>query len=280
MLKKKGPNKNLNNSFLLFSLILSGNVWSQDLKKTVDGFVMGDGDFLEGVHLYTNKFENATISDSNGRFSISATVGDTLYISSVNFETKKLVVNNAMIASPSISVGLLEKIYNLDEVIVRPFNLTGFLNVDAEKETRVNQVNSSLLGLPNANVRVMGKSQRMLHEATDGRRIFLSSGTGNFGLTFSFNRIINGISGRTKRLKENIELENEMIEAERLRTLFPSTFFNSELGIPPEELYLFIFFCQNDDRFSDKLNNINRESLVIFLKEKSSCYLRRSFPSK
>ncbi|WP_394974504.1 hypothetical protein [uncultured Croceitalea sp.] len=257
---------------------MSGNVLSQNLKKYVEGFIVGKGEFLEGIHLYTNKFESATISDSNGRFNIPANVGDTLYISSINFKNKRIIVNEAIISNPSISISLLEKIYTLDEVVVTPYNLSGSLNSDLDKFSFENQLNSNVLGLPNANVKLMNKSQRALYEATDGKKIFMRGGTGSFGLTLSFNRIINGISGRTKKLKKNVEIESDMIQAEQLKLMFPSTFFNLELGIPSEEIYLFIFFCQNDVRFSKMFDDGDKESLITFLKEKSIDFNKRSFP--
>ena len=67
---------------------------------------------------------------------------------------------------------LVENTIDLKEVTVTPYNLSGQLDADLEKLSLTPAVNSSSLGLPNVNVVVKPKSERLLIEADRGKLIY------------------------------------------------------------------------------------------------------------
>ncbi|MFS4457296.1 hypothetical protein [Maribacter sp. 2304DJ31-5] len=66
---------------------------------------------------------------------------------------------------------LKDRTINLEEVIARPYNLTGEIDFDIKKPGLKPGVTSSSLGLSNADVKIMGQSERLLLEA-DKRRFY------------------------------------------------------------------------------------------------------------
>lgn len=64
--------------------------------QELEGVVQASEDSLpiEGTHIVNISADKMAVSDENGSFFLVAEVGDTLVVSNVNFNTKKLIVNN------------------------------------------------------------------------------------------------------------------------------------------------------------------------------------------
>jgi ferric enterobactin receptor len=95
---------------LLFLLPLFGS------GQTVSGVVIDekDGKPLEGVTVSIKNKTNATKTDQTGTFTIAATKGDVLQISSINYQSKQIKLKDAS----TINVSLEKTEKNLDEVVI------------------------------------------------------------------------------------------------------------------------------------------------------------------
>jgi hypothetical protein len=87
---------------------------------------------LESVHVINLNQVIGTITNSKGEFSIKAVVNDTLYFSYLGFKSQKVRVTNDMFKFRETRIALTELAYALEEVIVRPYQLTGFLEIDVK----------------------------------------------------------------------------------------------------------------------------------------------------
>ena len=87
---------------------------------------------LESVHIVNLNKVYGTITNKKGEFSIDAAVNDTLYLSFLGFKSQKIRVTNDMFKFKDTKIGLTELAYALEEVIVRPFQLTGYLEIDVK----------------------------------------------------------------------------------------------------------------------------------------------------
>ncbi len=85
---------------------------------------------LESVHVINLNSIVGTISDQEGAFTIPAQVGDTLYLTYLGYKSEKIRVNNDLIRLKNSSIALTELAYALEEVVVRPYQLTGYLEID------------------------------------------------------------------------------------------------------------------------------------------------------
>ncbi|WP_461532831.1 carboxypeptidase-like regulatory domain-containing protein [Sinomicrobium sp.] len=103
---------------------------------------------LDNVHVVNLNQVNGTVTDNNGVFDIAASVNDTLYFSFLGFKSIKIRVTNDMLKFGNTRVGLTELAYALEEVVVRPYRLTGYLEIDA-KNIPINTAGRySISGLP------------------------------------------------------------------------------------------------------------------------------------
>ncbi|MDC6352329.1 carboxypeptidase-like regulatory domain-containing protein [Zeaxanthinibacter sp. PT1] len=87
---------------------------------------------LESVHVINLNQVKGTISDSKGKFKIPAAVNDTLYLTYLGFKSQKIRVTNDMFKFADTRIALTELAYALEEVIIRPYQLTGFLEIDVK----------------------------------------------------------------------------------------------------------------------------------------------------
>ena len=87
---------------------------------------------LESVHVVNLNKLVGTITNPKGEFSITATVNDTLYFSFLGFKSQKIRITNDMYKFKNTKISLTELAYALEEVIVRPFQLTGYLEIDVK----------------------------------------------------------------------------------------------------------------------------------------------------
>lgn len=106
------------------------------------------GRALESVHVINLNRVVGTITDQKGEFSITATVNDTLYFSYLGFKSQKIRVTNDMFKFQDTRIALTELAYALEEVIVRPYQLTGYLEIDVKNLPINSGYQYSISGLP------------------------------------------------------------------------------------------------------------------------------------
>ncbi|MDC0008229.1 carboxypeptidase-like regulatory domain-containing protein [bacterium] len=87
---------------------------------------------LESVHIVNLNQVIGTITDQDGEFTIKAAVNDTLYFSYLGFKPQKIRVTNDMFKFQDTKISLTELAYALEEVIVTPYSLTGYLEIDVK----------------------------------------------------------------------------------------------------------------------------------------------------
>ena len=106
------------------------------------------GNPLESVHVINLNQVIGTITNSKGEFTISAAVNDTIYFSYLGFKSQKIRVTNDMFRFKDTKISLTELAYALEEVIVRPYQLTGYLEIDVKNLPINTAYQYSISGLP------------------------------------------------------------------------------------------------------------------------------------
>lgn len=87
---------------------------------------------MANVHILNLNKVIGTTSDDSGNFSIRAAVNDTLYLSFLGYKSMKIKVTNDMLRFEGTKIGMTELAYALEEVVIKPYKLTGFLDIDAK----------------------------------------------------------------------------------------------------------------------------------------------------
>ena len=117
----------------------------QELTATV---VSAQNDLpLESVHIINLNQVVGAITDPKGRFTIPAAVNDTLYLTYLGYKPQKIRVTNDMFRFGETKIALTELAYALEEVVVRPYQLTGYLEIDVKNLPINNSYQYSISGL-------------------------------------------------------------------------------------------------------------------------------------
>lgn len=130
--------------------------------------------------------------------------------------------------------------------------LTGYIGTDSNIIPTKEVISATSLKLPNADLKKLSKSESMLYTATSG----------------PLDMLINGILGRTKMLKKQIELQKTTQLSQSLLDKYPETYFTSVLKIDRFKIYSFIFFCEDDPNYKSILKSTG-EDIRAFLERKS-----------
>ncbi|MEO7284411.1 carboxypeptidase-like regulatory domain-containing protein, partial [Gelidibacter sp.] len=170
----------------------------------IKGQILANDD-VDGIHILNNTSKTFTISNSNGEFSISVKLNDTLVFSGISYELKKVVVSQSVIHSKSLTIYLSEKVNALDEVVVGKI-LTGDLSSDLANSGVKRNIDFYDLGIQGHQGKPKTQSERQLYTAGDFKPIHLLALLGG---TLPVDPILNAISGRTKLLKNRVHLENQ-----------------------------------------------------------------------
>ena len=129
--------------FLLFS---SSVIFGQEVIGIVEN--AADQKPISTVHIINLNKVTMSITDKKGRFEIDAEVNDTLYFSYLGYKPIKVRVSNDLIKYPNTRFQLTELALALEEVVVRPYQLTGYLDIDA-RNIPINRTRRySIPGLP------------------------------------------------------------------------------------------------------------------------------------
>lgn len=157
--------------FVVFFFIFSSSIlFSQENATihTISGTVLNDNTLkpLSNANIINVNMVKGATSDEKGNFEIVARINDTLHISILGYKSLRLKVTNDWIKNKTTQIQLTEKVYALEEVIIRPYNLTGFLEIDARLIPTRENFRYSISGLgqgyeageysPNAFGRVLG----------------------------------------------------------------------------------------------------------------------------
>ncbi len=245
--------------FFLLVLLLPILGTSQSTKQLTGKVIAKDKD-VTGVVVQNSTTKKATITDVDGSFTIRVALNDTLVFSALQFKRKVLPITPTFFNATFLTITLEEFVNELKEVVVQPYNLSGRLGSDVVGLNLEKDVSAEALGLPNAHVRVITQSERKLYEATSG------------GGLIPLNPILNAISGRTKMLKNRVNVDNTYARTQRVQEFYADSIFKADLKIPYEKIDDFMYFCEVDSVFQATVDTHDKLKIWEFLVKKSVIY--------
>jgi CarboxypepD_reg-like domain len=241
---------------VFFFLLLSATIVAQDIEPSqkVTGIIVNDNTNLPltGVNIINiNKVRGAT-SDSNGYFEINVQLNDTLHFTILGFQSLRVRVTNDWLKNKATRIHLTEKAIALEEVIIRPFNLTGYLEIDTKLIPTKENYRYSISGLtqgyeageysPNAFGRVLGS-------------IFNPA-----------DMLYNFFGNKPKELKKLKEMKKD----DTVRTLLESKFDRETiavlLGVDVKEISEILQRCNYSESFIQTANDLQIMDAI------SGCY--------
>ncbi len=252
------------NKIILFFIAFILTLVAQAQLTDLSGQLIATDD-VEGIHVLNKTSAKYTISKEDGSFVIPAKVSDTIFVSGLKYEAQEFIITKAIVDIGSFSVTLIEKINELNEVGVGKI-FTGSLQSDLENLDAKTEINFYDLGIPGYTGKPLTLNERKLHDADAG-----SWGSVGLGFSVNFHKLLNTVSGRTKKLKEIVALDNEEKCISRLRREFEAVLFETD-SLAQNLKNEYFYFCQEDDGFEALCQEQNDLKSIEFLKQKLKAY--------
>lgn len=218
---------------------------------------------IENIHVINKTSQIFTTTNIKGQFTIIGKLNDTITFSSIQHQPKEIIITNSIISNKVIYVILEEQINELDQVTIGKI-LTGDLSLDINSIEGDPPINFYDVGIPGYKGEIATQSERRLAEAGEFKPIML---LGLIGGSLPLNPIINGITGRTKMLKNRVEMERKADLLDSIKVKFTKDFFT--INKLDETLRAdFFYFCEEDSNFELRCKNKTDLEILEFLKEK------------
>ena len=236
--------------FLFLVTISSGQGLATS--KRLNGKVTADYNDLEGIYIVNLKTERATLTERGGYFSITASVGDTLMFSAVQFKGLKVALKESDFEKELLFVKLETLVRSLDEVRINEYK----------------NINAVSLGIISPNTKHYTPAERKLYTATGG-------GKNQYGLNtkISGDAILNAISGRTAMLKKELVVEKKETLMEKISDYYDEKYFTETLKIPQDYVKGFLFFIVEDQKFVEAVNSKNKTMATFIMNELAVNYI-------
>lgn len=138
---------------VFFLFFFTHSLLAQDktsTKTVVKGTIINDNTLLvvSNANIINVNKVKGTISNARGYFELEASVNDTLHISLLGYQSLKVRVTNDWINNGNAKIQLTEKAIALEEVVVRRYDLTGYLEIDSKLIPEKENYRYSISGLP------------------------------------------------------------------------------------------------------------------------------------
>lgn len=244
--------KSNNTLHIILFLILAEFSYGQDVdRKEILGEIFEGSVSIEGVNVINANSQIAKVSDRNGMFSIPVKKGDVLVFSAVSLDSLKREITTEDLKVGKLFVKMVVNKIELKEVVVN----TG---ITAEN-----------LGIVPHGQKTFTPAERKLATAGDFKPVHL---LGLLGGSFELDPLLNKINGRTKKLKELVEIERKEMNIVQLGYLFEDAYFTDYLKIPSEYVLGFKFYFVESHDVSLLLTEKDKTKLTPLLAESALKY--------
>jgi len=240
-----------------FSLLFIGIQIHAQNTVLLKGKILNDTIEKTSLTVVNVTLRKGAITDAAGEFSIAVRKNDTIHISAVQYESREFVVNETMFNRAHISLYLIPKITELDEVRISNIELTGDIKKDVISTKLAPNISASALGIPQNKHRTYTPEERRLYTAT-------SSPLGS---------LINAISGRTAMLKKHLEVSVLQAKVYQTKDKFSGDLYMKELKIPADLIQDFVYYVFEDEKAVAQINQDNLLDLLDYMMVKSKQYL-------
>lgn len=189
------------------------------------GKVLLDNAGLNGVYIINASAQAETKTNASGSFTIVAQPGDKLVVYSPRITKREFVLNEDSFKKQPFIITVNAQAYELDEVVMDKDR-----SIDAES-----------LGIVPVGQKQYTPAERRVFTATSGL----------------LDPIINAISGRTKRLKKEVEVEKKQRLLDDVKYVIKEDEIINDLKIPAEYVEGFLYYAIENLKFKEAFQDKN-----------------------
>lgn len=249
--------------FLCFCLCVQAQVQNRQL---IRGKVLVTGDASPAnISVQNTNTQKGTFTNEDGEFIIAVAPEDRLLFSGVQYQDFTVIVDENVVKNKKLNITLNEGVNELKEVIVKPYDLTGDVEIDV-KRLKTNDLN-----LPEQTSKNMtetfgyeftpDKNSKVENDAMQPYEI-----KNGLNLVNIFKAVMKSNKGKKRQGK---------ISDEQLRAMYNNHFFKDNLNIDRQNINDFIYYAQDHGMNSKLLREGNELDFIQFLIDQSKAYKKQ-----
>lgn len=255
---------------LLLALISSFSVTAQDVDRLfVDGKITAPvGDDVEGVNIYNISTQKGTVTDKEGKFKLLVGENDRVQVTALQFQSFTVIIDKGIVDSMQMTIYLNPSVNVLEEVIVRPYDLSGNINVDVKRIKTVNLDEDLSLSYEDVefNSGFLDDSQTAI------RGNYAESAYYN-GQNFTGGNIIGLVGLLFKSNKTKISRKKQKLAVSTaLRQRFSNAYLIETFNIPQGKENDFLYFVEDNGLSPTMLNAENEVLLLEYMFKSAEAY--------
>ena len=207
--------------------------------KTIRGRILANSGIFTEIEVVNLNSEKSAKVNENGEFTIEAEINDVLFFASKSFEAYRKVLQANDFCEDFISIEMIPKGIELDEVIINQYAT----------------INARNLG-------IIPKNQKSYTVAE--RRLKANSG--------GIGGLINMLSGRKEMLKKELEVEKKETNLAKLKRLFTSDFYTKSFHIAADKINTFQYYCIENKSFAKLIETNNKAQMLVAMLQLASTF--------
>lgn len=236
-------------AILFFILIQMG--YSQT-KKSLKGMVCSGSQPLQGVEVINLYTQKTALTNNKGEFLIEGRANDSLYFYSKNYDIKKIKITHQLINDNNAMIELMMKPEELNEVVVTKMSAFKWKGNKNWEQQKIDQ-------------------NTVEKNATKPKTIGVNDGTITNGMDLM--RIGKSLISLFSNNKESEKKEaSSIVFKDFVKANCYENYFTETLKLKPEEIELFLDYCDADPESKEKSTTKNVLSVMDYLLKKNEAF--------
>lgn len=218
------------------------------IEKSVKGKVSSENILLQNVNVINKTNKKSTVTDENGGFMIEAKVNDSLVFYAKEYQLKKIKLSSGQIEQNNLDIIMFKKPEELEEVVITTLPAIKW-KIDEKWEQEM-------------------RDRVKLDKAAGSPKTGVYDGTIENGMDFiRIGKMIVDMFAKEKEEKKETVPEIEF--AVLAKNICEENFYLETLKLKPEEIDLFLQFCDIDPKSKKLIEHHNVLSMMDFLSAKN-----------
>lgn len=209
----------------------------------IKGKIIVETNDNEGITIVNISNKTNTISGNDGYFKIKAKVNDTILFSAIHLDVIKHIIIEKDFGEDLLFVKMTPKSKTIEQILITSNTI----------------ITPESLGLVAKGQKRYTVAERRLHAGNSG----IGIGT-----------LVNLITGYTKELKKNVEIEKKEMLQEKILKQFNKEYFTKTLKIPESYINGFLFYACEDKSLVELFKDQDKMAQLFKLSDMATDYLK------
>ncbi|MEE3999090.1 carboxypeptidase-like regulatory domain-containing protein [Tenacibaculum sp. FZY0031] len=256
-------------------LLITLGATAQKKRTFLYGLLIDELGVIPNAHVINLTTKQGTFSNDIGKFRILAKPSDSLQISFVGYQTKKIEVTSLHFGMEENEIKLMKAPFELEEVEIKKHNLIGSIAIDIKQTPKDIGMEKAKKALDFSKIDFSEKVILEIDEmdrsqAPNMRKT--TDPTANFaGVGTSFSSGLDAYSQRLKKTRKTIKYKERF--PKMLLSDFGEHFFFKELSIPKDRYLHFLEYC-NPLGIEKLYKEKQLLKVIAILQQQSKSYLK------